>query len=346
MKKILGAAAILGLIAVPSVVVASQGATPAPQTTVARQESCVLDSTSSCTKAHGLGVKPDAVLIQEVAPGQNSNVISADATSYRVKFLWHDGKSFKAGTVIKFYVHFDLPGVAPTPTPPPTTVVTTPPPACVWSTSKQMDGHDFGGNWHVNNEVWNGDEAGPQTMCAQGYKSWTVVANHPKAGADKHSIKSYPDSQKLFSDPVLTSLTTVSSGFSQTTPTTGEWNWSYDIWMNDWNTELMLWTQHRYGGDHAAPLPPGDAQKTATAVIDGIAYTAWSRDDGNYIALVMDETHASGTVNLRAVFDWLIGKGWLKATANLQAVDYGVEIADTAGGPQTFKLNDFSLVAQ
>lgn len=346
------AVAFLGVIVGPNIVNAGQQ-TPDPVTAAAQLESCTLDAASSCTKAHGLDVKPTAVLIQEIAPGQNAVVTAVDATSYRVKWNWHDGRTFKPGVVVRFYVHFDVaktsppsptPSPSPTPTPKPTPTPTpTPTPQCVWATSAKMDGHDFGNNWHVNNEVWNGAEAGTQTMCAQSYKQWTVVANHPKPGADKHSIKSYPDTQKLFSDPKLASLTTVTSTFSHTTPTGGEWNWSYDIWMNDWNTELMLWTQHRYGGDQAAPLPPGDAQKTATAVIDGIAYTAWSRDEGNYIALVMDDAHATGTVNLRAVFDWLISKGWLKAAATLQAVDYGVEIADTAGGPQTFKLNDFTL---
>jgi hypothetical protein len=352
------AALFLGIIAAPNIVNAGQ----ATQVSVGATVTCVSDSTSGCTITHSYGVKPDSVTVTAGGKGQLASVPAdkVTATSYRVNFNWHNGTSFPKGTRFTFQVHVDLPdsptpsptpspSPSPTPTPTPTPSPSpTPTAQCVWSTSKQMDGHDFGNNWHVNNEVWNGAEAGTQTMCAQSYKQWTVVANHPKPGADKHSIKSYPDTQKLFSDPKLSSLTTVSSSFSQTTPTVGEWNWSYDIWMNGWSTELMIWTQHRYGGENAAPLPPGDAQETATVTINGIAYTAWRRDrevegDRNYIALVMDETHASGTVNLRAVFDWLISKGWLQAAATLQAVDYGVEIADTAGGPQTFKLNDFSL---
>jgi hypothetical protein len=201
-------------------------------------------------------------------------------------------------------------------------------------------------NWVVNNEVWNGDEAGTQTLNVCSASSWYVVANHPKPGADKHSIKSYPDTQVLFPNTPIGEITSITSTFSHEAPAVGEWNAAYDIWMNDWETELMLWTQHRYGGDRPAPLPPGDAQETATVTIDGQPMKAWRRSNGNYIALVMDPMRPAGSVDLKKVFDWLVSKGWLKNTATLQAVDYGIEIADTAGSEQTFRLNDFTLVTK
>jgi hypothetical protein len=195
----------------------------------------------------------------------------------------------------------------------------------------------------VNNEVWNTTESGPQSIHVCSAKSWYVVANHPKPGADRHSIKSYPDTQKLFSNPRIGSFNTVTSTWAHEAPAVGEWNASYDIWLNNWNTELMIWTDHRYGGDRPAPLPPGDAQETATVTIDGQPYKAWRRSNGSYIALVMDPMRSSGSVDLKKVFDWLVSKNWLQSTNTLQAIDYGIEIADTGGVPRTFYLNDFSL---
>jgi hypothetical protein len=60
----------------------------------------------------------------------------------------------------------------------------------------------------------------------------------------------------------------------------------------------------------------------------------------------MNTKTPAGTLDLLAVFRWLVGKGWLKATDKVAAIEYGVEIANTAGGPQTFRLNNYTLTTK
>lgn len=344
MKKILGAAAILGLIAVPSVVVASQGASPAPQTAVARAESCVLDSTSSCTKAHGLGQKPDAVLIQELAPGQNSNVASVDATNYRVKFLWHDGKAFKAGTVVKFYVHFDVAGVEPTPTPPPTTVTTTKPPTptpppgnvctnptfLTTSTDNMGDGRDFG-PYYVHNNMWN-NENGTYTLGACNYDSWYVTAKQPKP-AD-NGVQTYPNVHKDYDDVPISKIESVRFAYTTPVECTGcVYDVAVDAWLGpDLENELMIWTENK------GQTPAGD--KVAVVTFAGHTYDVWH--DTGYTAYVSRVTQKSGTLPMASFLSDMVARGWVPQPTTWQ-VDFGVEVVSTAGIERRFDFTDFSI---
>lgn len=200
----------------------------------------------------------------------------------------------------------------------------------------------------MNNNVHNATESGPQTLYAHSPSSWYVVADHSKADARPGSIKSYPDTQRNFTDRTIDSFTQIVSAYSMTNPPLGEWNAAYDIWIgaigSKSTAEVMIWTDHRY----PASIPPKNATETATVTIDGQPYKAWWRLNGNggrYIALVMDPKKATGTVDLLKIFRWLVDKGWLKGTDKVAAIEYGVEIANTAGGPQTFRLNNYTLTA-
>lgn len=132
-----------------------------------------------------------------------------------------------------------------------------------------------------------------------------------------------------------------------TNPAVGEWNASYDIWVNGFGkgstAEVMIWTDHRY----PARIPPSNATESVQVTIDGRVFTAWRRPahpGGSYIALAMNTKSPAGKLDVLAVLRWLVGKGWLKSTDKIAAVEYGVEIANTpVGKPQTFRLNDFTL---
>ncbi|TDW87806.1 MULTISPECIES: hypothetical protein [Kribbella] len=233
---------------------------------------------------------------------------------------------------------------APTTTAPTTTA----PPAAgtcknpVWSSS------DAFGTWNtsgylVNNNKWNEGEAGPQSIHACGFNSWYVTSDQKELASNPGSVKTYPDTQKNFPDKAISSFGSIKSTYanSQSAPSSGEYNWSYDIWLNGLgNEELMIWTNYRYPGS----LPPGDAQDKATATIGGHTFTAWKRGavGSRYIALAMTDQKAVSSVDLKAVFDWLVSKGWLSGTDKVSAIEYGVEISST-NGPQTFRLDDYSL---
>jgi len=384
-KKILIAAAILGLVAVPSVVAASQGATPAPQTSVSRLESCVLDAASSCTKAHGLGVKPDAVIIQETAPGQNSNVVSVTDTSYRVKFLWHDGTAFKAGTTIKYYVHFDLPAapvVTPSPSPTPTTSSPSPTPtaetfSCTRTRAEgnvgcpgsgSTPGYVFpalpnsnGYTTYVDKDCWGNPEC-QYLLEANSPADWQVTANEP---AGNTSVRTYPDSQQLTNnwcpiepdpgyknctvantDTQVSQLTKLTSTYDETTPrdsgVIGQFAW--DLWATG-NTasgvnEIMVWVDNQGRGS-------GGADQVGTATIAGQDWTIYQFGNSELIwslgAPGEFKQQGSGTVDLLAILNSSIQKGFLSSDVKLSQVNAGWEICSTGGVDRTFKMNGYSV---
>ena len=323
-------------------------------TVVARQESGVLDSTSTLTKPHGLGVKPDAVVIQELAPGQNSNVVSVDDTNYKVKFLWHDGKPFKAGTTIRYYVVFVTPAPDPDPDPEPDP---DPDPEAKYTTSDKMgswiiDPADPGGR-QVNNNCWDGG-AGPQTLTAYAWNKWHVVSNQPGTGRDD-GVKTYPDTQLHVSMPVA-SLTTLNSTFKVAVPSGGgtvpangkQWNSAFDLWIADdasygtrWRTEVMVWTnwtanwQYWYGvynGEHVT--------------FDGVEYAAYHRpataSQGGAMWFIRQDVVNEGSVDLAKLLKWAVTKAWMPSTSVLHEIEYGFEVLHT-GEPTKFELLDFTL---
>lgn len=201
----------------------------------------------------------------------------------------------------------------------------------------------------VNNNVHNAAEAGTQTMYADGPGSWYVVADHSKAGARPGSIKSYPDTQRNFTGRSIDSFTEITAEYDMSCPPVGEWDAAFDIWIGGIGSkstaEVMVWTDQRYNGK----LPPANAVKTDTVTIGGQTFIAWTRKNGNggdYIALVMTPVKPAGSVDLLKIFKYLVSLGWLRSTDLVAAIEYGVEIANTAGGPQTFRLNKYVLTAR
>lgn len=215
-----------------------------------------------------------------------------------------------------------------------------------WSSSERLGQWAIGPQLFVNNNVFNVDESGPQAIYATGPDSWYVVANHSKPGVPPGKIKSYPDTQRNFKDRTVDSFGKIVAQYSMTCPDVGEWDAAFDIWVGGIGSkstaEVMVWTHHRYNG----PLPPKNAIESTTVTIDGQGFTAWRRKNGNggdYIALAMNPMKPVGSIDLLKVFRWLVEKGWLKGTDLVAAIEYGVEIANTAGGPQTFTLNNYTL---
>lgn len=216
----------------------------------------------------------------------------------------------------------------------------------IWSSSEPK-GQLATEGYLVNNNIWS-DEAGTQTMHVYSPHSWYVVANHSRTDVRPGSIKSYPDTQRNFTNRSVDSFTEMTASWITSYPAVGEWNSAFDIWMGGIGSkcthEVMLWTHHRYNGK----LPPSNATEATTATIDGQGFTAWRRplnagDSRWYIALAMNPMQPAGKVDLLKVFRWLVDKGWLKGADLVAAVEYGIELANTAGEERTYVLDDYQL---
>lgn len=242
-----------------------------------------------------------------------------------------------------------VPTSSSSPTPTSTSTSTTPPPpsGCnttnpAWTTSDQLGSWNNNG-YVVNNNVWNSGEAGPQTIYADAWNHWCISSNQPGAGHDD-SVKSYPDTQKHVSIP-LSSMTTIPSTFDVTTPGGGgivpengkQWNAAYDLWLDNFGTEVMVWNDWTANWQYWYNTYHGEI-----ATIDGVNYYAYRNANSSAMWFIRQDVTDKGSVDLASVLKWAVGKGWLKNTQTLNEIEYGFEVLYT-GEPTTFTLNDYTL---
>jgi hypothetical protein len=194
----------------------------------------------------------------------------------------------------------------------------------------------------VNNNMWSGD-AGPQTISACAWNRWSVTSNQPGTGTDD-SVKTYPDTQRHVSLP-LSSLVSLPSSFDVTTPSGGgqvpakgkQWNAAYDLWLDNFGTEVMIWNNWTMNWKYW-----WDTYDGVQVTVDGVAYHAYRNSDGSAMWFIRDNVTNKGSVDLAHLLRWAVDQGWLKSTQVLGEVEYGFEIAYT-GEPTAFTLNDYSL---
>jgi len=193
------------------------------------------------------------------------------------------------------------------------------------------------GNYYVYNNMWNSSGYQvAQTLYACAYNNWFVVAKMNNDSGDG-AVKTYPNVQETFNEPAISSFHSISSTFAETSPPVGIYEDAYDIWIDgiasSGSTEVMIWTQNH------GQTPGGSV--VGTASFDGRSYQVWQTQ--GYVAFVADTNFSSGTVNLLAFFDWIIGKGWIPARSTLGQIDYGVELVSTDNAPATFAFTNFSI---
>jgi hypothetical protein len=200
-----------------------------------------------------------------------------------------------------------------------------------------QDGITLGG-FYVDTDTWN--VAGytvSQTMYVCDYNNWYVVAKMDNSKGDG-AVKTYPNVHKDFNAaPAISSFNAISSSFAHAGPHVGIYEFAYDIWLNGvagpGSTEVMIWT------DNFNQVPSGAVQETVT--FGGQSYKVYKT--GSYIAFVDTNNLTSGTVDLLAIFNHVIAKGWIGSDATLGAIDYGIELVSTDGTDATFAVSNFSL---
>jgi hypothetical protein len=201
---------------------------------------------------------------------------------------------------------------------------------------------DRNGGWsthgyYVHNNMWNSDYGlGPETLSACSYRNWSVTSRQTDHDG---AVLTYPNVHKDYDDIPVRSFRTLTSTFAATSPHVGIYNVAYDIWLNgvadSGSTEVMIWTENY------RQVPSG--RKVTTVTLGGRTYRVWKTSDSRYIAFVPTSVVTAGRVDLRQMFSWLMGKGWLARDATVGQIDYGVEIVSTGGRTATFTFTDFSI---
>ncbi len=190
--------------------------------------------------------------------------------------------------------------------------------------------------WWVSNDAWNGS-AGPQTLNVCNQSSWYAVSNQTDNGG---AVETYPDTEYDVggrNNPSTTPISgwnSITSTFSEAYPSAGGWDAAYDLWLNNWSTEIMIWNQWAGDNDY------WPEQATTSLTLDGIGYKFY--DNGGELMFFRDTQVSSGSVDILAAFQWLVSQGLVKSTDVPTQLEYGVEISYTSG-TETFPMTGLTF---
>lgn len=203
--------------------------------------------------------------------------------------------------------------------------------------------------FNVSNDMWNCPQraCGRQEIWANSSSDWGVVSTMAKGNTE---VLVYPAVQELFganNQPApLAKARELVSTFRESMPTTpgtiGEA--AYDIWLNNWNTEVMIWVDNQHQRFYRPVV--------ATATFGGQRFTVYRAPGTSHgypsgpVFFVLNHNETSGTIDILAVFRWLQHSGFLSSGASLDAVDFGWEICSTNGVPEYFSVSHYTLAAK
>jgi hypothetical protein len=202
-------------------------------------------------------------------------------------------------------------------------------------------------DYYVHNNLWNAANypgtQGTTEVC--NYNSWNHTAVASNSSGDG-AVKTYPNVHRdYFSNPLLSSLPVLSSTFAGTAWGSGIYNVAYDIWLNNYAYEVMIWTENhnqRPGGNIVAS-GLSISGYTWDLWVSGTGYRAFAAPLDSATGRPNNRVIASGNFDIKAFLNYLVSTGRLPSNATMTQLDYGVEVVDTGGVPKVFKCTDFSI---
>jgi hypothetical protein len=163
------------------------------------------------------------------------------------------------------------------------------------------------------------------------------VSNQPNNGGQ---VETYPNTEydvggrESPSTKPISGWNSITSTFSEAYPSAGGWDAAYDLWLNNWSTEIMIWNQ--WAGSQS--FWPNKA--TISLTLDGVGYKFIN--NGGELMFFRDTQVSSGSVDILAAFNWLVSQGIVKATDVPTQLEYGVEVCYTSGA-ETFPMTGLSF---
>jgi hypothetical protein len=212
----------------------------------------------------------------------------------------------------------------------------------VFETSNPNGGW-FEGGYYVHNNMWNSANYSPctSTLSAWSHSQWHVVTRMNNQKGDG-AVKTYPNVHRDYRGVLVGSFDSITSSFAETSPRVGIYNFAYDLWINGIArpgcTEIMIWTEN------FKQVPGGSYVEDVS--FDGRTFKVYKRSNSGYIAFVATTNFTSGTVDLLAIMNWVMAKGWLSESSTLDQICYGVEIVSTDDSEANFQVNAFSIDAK
>lgn len=216
----------------------------------------------------------------------------------------------------------------------------------------------------VQPDGWSGSQ-GPATVAGNSYKDWTATETDTPPQANSAQILTYPSTTfnyyQINSPYNLSNITSLTSDYSETMPPVADKYTAenaYDIWLNNWATEVMIWTDVHYqgvdcGGPSWTPECSGskllgsftyDGQKWSLYDNGGgiNGFYMWIPDNGEALDAV-SQSGGTGTVDLKAMLTQTAVSGGFTTAAPLTQIGYGWEVADTGGKPLPFQMHNIDV---
>jgi hypothetical protein len=213
----------------------------------------------------------------------------------------------------------------------------------------------------VNQDPWTSSQ-GPQDLKASSFQSWSVTATDTDPGNAPGEVLTYPDASfnyhqldtaaSGFTAPPsqydLNNISSLTSDFAESMPQNSDLNAeaAYDLWLNNWKTEIMVWVDTSAAKDRN--LADDGMTKVGTYTYAGQNFALWRSGSGitGFYVFLLDHNETSGTVNLKAMLQTMVGLGYIPAASPLTQIPFGWEISDTGGKPVTFSMSKFAVNLQ
>jgi|SRR5579875_384080 uncharacterized protein len=199
--------------------------------------------------------------------------------------------------------------------------------------------------WYEYNNPWNNPAMPPNsyTLNADSHSDWAVEANQAACASDDCPVEAYESAQYNYDNAPgseeVSDISNMTSSFNETMPTGSlstngfDAEAAYDIWLNDYGTEVMIWV------DNQGQTPGGSV--IGTADIAGQNFTVYL--SGSTYSFVLDSNETSGQVDILATLDWLTSNNYIASSSYMTQFNFGWEICSTDGKTDTFTMNGLSL---
>jgi len=199
----------------------------------------------------------------------------------------------------------------------------------------------------VRQEVWNPDASALTKQFTEVWapNKWRTTIN---AAADNTAVNSYPDVSSLVTTvdntPVpFVNYAAINSSWSVDCHETAETNAqaAYDIWLNDFDLELMIWVD-----THGPDRIPAGSDTGIDVTFAGVVYRLWAESDNSTISFVRKTNARTGSIDIRAVIQYLIDQKRYPASVGINMFCFGFETPSTGGIDEVFEVLDYTLVTK
>jgi Glycosyl hydrolase family 12 len=213
----------------------------------------------------------------------------------------------------------------------------------------------------VNQDPWTTGQ-GPQVLSASSFQNWSVTATDTDPSNAPGEVLTYPDASFNYyaldtaasgykAPPAqydLSNITSLTSDFTESMPQNSDLNAeaAYDLWLNNWQTEVMVWVDTSPAKDRN--LADDGMTKVGTYTYGGQNFALWRSGSGitGFYVFLLDHNETSGTVDLKSMLETMVSLGYIPAASPLTQIPFGWEISDTGGQPVTFSMSRFDVNLQ